>query len=124
MTKLRFIEPLPTQRFQESNEGAFSGASPAGWTVRARQNLHQTQMDIAENMRASINRRIEQFSALQQETTRVIAGYQYVYDPIDQKVYDVMVGVKSAPRGDGYVYRTNSGLTPPRLGLHRLEPLG
>lgn len=90
----------------------------------ALQNLHQTQMDIAESMRANINRRTEQFSALQQDMTRVIAGYQYVYDPIDQKVYDVMVGPGQLWGGDGYVYRTNSGLTPPKLGLHRLEPLG
>jgi len=92
--------------------------------VAALQNLHQTQMDIAENMRASVNRRTEQFSALQQDMTRVIAGYQYVYDPTDQKVYDVPVGPGQLWGGDGYVYRTNSGLTPPKLGLHRLEPLG
>jgi hypothetical protein len=92
--------------------------------VAALQNLHQTQMSIAENMRAGINRRTEQFSALQQDMTRVIAGYQYVYDPIDQKVYDVPVGPGQLWGGDGYVYRTNSGLNPPKLGLHQLEPLG
>lgn len=92
--------------------------------IAAIQNLHQTQMDIAQNMRASINRRTASFSALQQDMDRIIAGYQYVYDPIDQKVYDVPVGPGQLWGGDGYVYRSNSGLTPPKLGLHRLEPLG
>ena len=92
--------------------------------VMAIQNLHQTQLDIAESMRADINRRTANFSALQQDMDRVIAGYQYVYDPIDQKVYDVAVGPGQLWGGDGYVYRSDSGITPPKLGLHRLEPLG
>jgi hypothetical protein len=92
--------------------------------VAAIQNLHQVQMDIAQSMRADINRRTANFSALQQDMDRVIAGYQYVYDPIDQKVYDVPVGAGQLWSGDGYVYRTDSGLTPPKIGLHRLEPLG
>jgi RNA polymerase subunit RPABC4/transcription elongation factor Spt4 len=92
--------------------------------VVAIQNLHQVQIDIAENMRADINRRNASFSALQQDMDRIIAGYQYVYDPIDQQVYDVPVGAGQLWGGDGYVYRTDSGLTPPKIGLHRLEPLG
>jgi hypothetical protein len=92
--------------------------------VAAIQNLHQVELDIAESMRAGINRRNANFSALQQDMDRVIAGYQYVYDPIDQKVYDVAVGPGQLWGGDGYVYRNDSGLTPPKIGLHRLEPLG
>ena len=92
--------------------------------VAAIQNLHQTQLDIAESMRASINQRTASYSALQQDMDRIIAGYQYVYDPIDQKVYDVPVGPGQLWAGDGYVYRNDSGLMPPKLGLHRLEPLG
>jgi hypothetical protein len=92
--------------------------------VAAIQNLHQTQLDIAQSMTASIKRRNDNFSALQQDMVRVIAGYQYVYDPIDQKVYDVPVGPGHLWGGDGYVYRNDSGLTPPKLGLHPLEPLG
>ena len=75
-------------------------------------------------MRASINQRTASYSALQQDMDRIIAGYQYVYDPIDQKVYDVPVGPGQLWAGDGYVYRNDSGLMPPKLGLHRLEPLG
>lgn len=87
------------------------------------QNLHQANLDIAENMRAGVQHRNAQFSTLQQDMDRIIAGYQYVYDPIDQQVYDVPVGTGQLWAGDGSVYRTHAGLTPPKLGLHRLEPL-
>ncbi len=36
LTSLRLIERLPLQQYAESNEGAFSGFVPLGWSVEAR----------------------------------------------------------------------------------------
>lgn len=92
--------------------------------VAAAQHLHQTELNIAHDIQAGVERRNAAFSALQNDMDRIIAGRTYMFDPIDQKVYDVDVAAGSYWAGDGYVYRNPSGNNQaPKLGLHRLDPL-
>ncbi len=92
--------------------------------VAAVQHLHQTELNIAQDMRAGAERRSAAFSALQNDMDRIINGRTYMFDAIDQKVYDVDVGAGSYWAGDGYVYRDPSGsYQAPKVGLHRLDPL-